>query len=46
MTLRALLELLQAFVTPGSVLAFDDAQYLDSASWTLVRRRRRLLGVV
>ena len=36
MTQRALLELLQAFIAPGSVLAFDDAQYLDSASWTLL----------
>jgi class 3 adenylate cyclase/tetratricopeptide (TPR) repeat protein len=35
-TTKALLDVLQAFVPHGSVIVFDDAQYLDSASWKLL----------
>jgi class 3 adenylate cyclase/tetratricopeptide (TPR) repeat protein len=46
-TNKALLDVLQAFLPLGSVLAFDDAQYLDSASWKLLSMAcQQLRGVL
>ena len=46
-TIKALVELLTEFVPAGSALVFDDAQYIDSASWKLLSAAcRALRGVM